>query len=83
MLSGTEIIVVGVLVLVLFGPKRIPELAKSLGHAKAEFKKAQNEVLKERDDLLADPSGNAPQPAVTKTAAPQEQGAQPVSQIKS
>lgn len=39
-LSITEIMVILIVVLLLFGSKRIPELAKALGRASHEFKKA-------------------------------------------
>jgi sec-independent protein translocase protein TatA len=43
-LSGTELLVVMVVILVLFGAKRIPEFAKGLGKGINEFKKASREV---------------------------------------
>jgi sec-independent protein translocase protein TatA len=43
-LSGTELIIVLVAILVLFGAKRIPEFAKGLGKGINEFKKASREV---------------------------------------
>jgi sec-independent protein translocase protein TatA len=43
-LSGTELIIVLVAVLVLFGAKKIPEFAKGLGKGINEFKKASREV---------------------------------------
>ena len=42
-LGGPEIIGIGVIVLLLFGAKKLPELAKGIGRASGEFKKAQNE----------------------------------------
>jgi sec-independent protein translocase protein TatA len=39
-LGGTEIILILALVLILFGAKRLPELAKGLGAGIKEFKKA-------------------------------------------
>jgi sec-independent protein translocase protein TatA len=43
-LSGTELIIVLVAILVLFGAKKIPEFAKGLGKGINEFKKASREV---------------------------------------
>jgi len=43
-LSGTELIIVVVAILVLFGAKKIPEFAKGLGKGINEFKKASREV---------------------------------------
>ena len=39
-------------VLLLFGPKRIPELAKALGRANYEFKKAKTDLEAESKDLI-------------------------------
>ena len=36
--------VIGILALVLFGPKRLPELARNLGKAMAEFRRAKEEL---------------------------------------
>lgn len=47
-----EMILILVVVLLLFGPKRLPDLAKSLGKGLAEFKKASEEVKKGIDDAM-------------------------------
>ncbi len=39
-----ELIVILVLALIIFGPKKLPELAKSLGRGMAEFRKATQEL---------------------------------------
>lgn len=41
MIGSTELIAIIIAALFLFGPKKIPELARSLGSAMGEFKKAQ------------------------------------------
>ncbi|MBD3260069.1 MAG: twin-arginine translocase TatA/TatE family subunit [Candidatus Altiarchaeales archaeon] len=41
MLSYTELLIILLVLLVLFGASRLPELAKSLGEAINEFKKTQ------------------------------------------
>lgn len=46
-----EIILILVVVLLIFGGKRIPELARSLGRAKYEYKKAKDAIEKEAKDL--------------------------------
>jgi sec-independent protein translocase protein TatA len=43
-LGMQEIIVIFVLALIVFGPRKLPELGKSLGKSLAEFKKASNEL---------------------------------------
>ncbi len=37
-----EVALILLIILILFGPKRIPELARSLGRAVSEFKKGMN-----------------------------------------
>lgn len=46
-LGGGEIILILALVLILFGAKKLPELAKGLGSGIKEFKKATREVTDE------------------------------------
>ncbi len=43
-IGGQEIIVIALIVLVLFGGKKIPELMKGLGKGVKEYKKAMNGV---------------------------------------
>jgi sec-independent protein translocase protein TatA len=45
MLEGWEWLIIGVvaIVIIMWGPSKIPEFAKSLGRAKGEFSKAQKE----------------------------------------
>jgi len=50
-LSLTEILVIAAVVLLLFGSKKIPELARSLGRASYEFKKAKQDLMKETKEL--------------------------------
>lgn len=42
-----EMIIIGIVLLLMFGGKKIPELMKGLGQGISEFKKAKNEVDKE------------------------------------
>jgi sec-independent protein translocase protein TatA len=44
-----ELIVIFVVVLLLFGSKRLPELARGLGKGMREFKKAANDIKNELD----------------------------------
>jgi sec-independent protein translocase protein TatA len=53
-LGGTEIILIVVAVLVLFGAKKIPEFAKGLGSGIKEFKKATREVTDEIQNATDD-----------------------------
>jgi len=44
MLGTTEVVVIVLFVLVLFGAKKIPEFAKGLGKGLKEFKDAKNDI---------------------------------------
>lgn len=43
-LGGQEIIVIFLVALLLFGPKKLPELGRMLGKALTEFRRAKNEL---------------------------------------
>lgn len=47
----TELLVIFLVVILLFGAKRIPEIARALGKASNEFKKAKNEIIQEGKEL--------------------------------
>ena len=49
-IGGPEIIVVLLFIVMFFGSKKIPELAKGLGKAMREVKDASNEIKKEIRD---------------------------------
>ncbi len=71
-LSGGELIIVLVAILVLFGAKKIPEFAKGLGQGIKEFKKASSDVTSEFHNALNQETPPAPPvkpPVTTETAA--------------
>ena len=74
--SGTELILILVVVLVLFGAKKIPELAKGLGTGIKEFKKATREVT----DEIQNATDDKPQSQNKAVTAAPSQPAQTVSQ---
>jgi sec-independent protein translocase protein TatA len=49
-LGMTEILVIGLFILIFFGAKRIPEFMKGLGKGVREFKDAVKDVKKEVED---------------------------------
>jgi len=53
MISTTNLIIILVVVILLFGAKRIPEIAKGLGRAMFEFKKAKHDLEREAEGLAA------------------------------
>ena len=46
-LGPMEIALILIVILLIFGAKRIPEIARSLGRASQEYKKAKEDFLKE------------------------------------
>jgi len=48
-LGGTEIAVLFLIILLIFGPSQIPKMARGLGQAMREFRKAQREIKDELD----------------------------------
>lgn len=51
MLSFTHIILVLLIALVVFGPKKLPEVGRTLGAALREFRKASREFSASLEDL--------------------------------
>jgi sec-independent protein translocase protein TatA len=49
-LGPTELIIILLIVLLIFGGAKLPKLARSMGQAQKEFKKAVSEGHKETDD---------------------------------
>ena len=66
-LGFTEILLIVVVVLLLFGAKRIPELARAFGRASSEYKKAKEAIANEGKDLVAE----AEQAAASSSSAPE------------
>ena len=72
-LGGPDLIFILLVVLVLFGPKKLPELARGLRQAMNEFNKAKDEVEREltRTDVTVQPApGQQPRQPAELPAAP-------------
>jgi len=65
-LGPTEILVISVVVLILFGAKKVPELMKGVGTGIKEFKKASRDVQDELQRAVDEPSTPAPVPTPKK-----------------
>jgi len=68
-----ELILILVVALLVFGPKKLPEIGKSIGKGLLEFKKASEDLKKtietEMDQIQNEPT-KAPPETVARTAAP-------------
>jgi TatA/E family protein of Tat protein translocase len=81
-----ELIIILVIALIIFGPRKLPELGRSLGRSLGEFKRASNElrntleeeirIEEQRDERAAI---NAEQDSAVAAAAPPPTSAPPVT----
>ena len=72
-MGGWEMVIVVIAILLLFGAKKIPELAKGLGTGIKEFKKATRDVTEEMHSAMEDtPPPPKPLPAVSTPTEPQQ-----------
>ncbi len=65
-LGFSELFLIMVLALVVFGPKKLPELGKTLGSTLREFKKATQVLTDEVNKAVT----NEPEPAATRPDPP-------------
>lgn len=67
-----EILLISMLVLIVFGPKRLPEITRTIGKGIREFKKGMNEIQRELEtaDREARWSSPPPPPRTTEAATP-------------
>jgi len=73
-LGFTELFLILVVILLLFGARRIPEIARSLGRASQEYKKAKEDFLAEVNkpaedvkDAISDKPAAPSAPAAAET----------------
>ena len=61
MIGGSELIILVVVIgVLLFGAAKIPQLAKTFGKAKAEYKKGESEGDKELKDIKENKNNETP-----------------------
>ena len=67
-----ELIIIFVIALIIFGPRKLPELGRSLGKSIAEFKKASNELKStlEEEIRLEEQRSSIEATKTTPSAAP-------------
>ena len=66
-IGASELLVLFLIVLLFFGAKRIPDVAKALGKASREFKKARDGVMDELEKEPEDPVVSKEEPENAKT----------------
>ena len=75
--GGGEIVLILAVVLILFGAKKLPELAKGLGQGIKEFKKATNDVQSEFQSAMDDSRYQQPQHRIDSPSPGQSEGTPP------
>ncbi len=61
-----ELIIILVIALIIFGPRKLPELGRSLGRSLAEFRRASNELRQTLDEEIRLEEQRSASPARTK-----------------
>jgi len=65
----SELVVILVVALIIFGPTRLPELARSLGRAMAEFRRASTDLRSTFEEATREPKPAEPAPAAAQIPA--------------
>jgi sec-independent protein translocase protein TatA len=73
--GGFEWLVIIMVVLLLFGAKKIPELARGLGQGLTEFRKASTDIRKEIERGAQEPTYSEREAARSRSAEPQTKAA--------
>lgn len=68
-LGGQEIIFILVIALIVFGPRKLPEIGKSIGRMMAEFRKASNDFRRTLEDEVEADKARAVEPVTPAPAA--------------
>ena len=68
-LGGPDLFIILLIVLVLFGAKKLPDLARSLRQSMNEFRKARDDIDRELHNAAAQPSGAATPQSTQEVAA--------------
>lgn len=77
-----ELVIIFVIALIIFGPRKLPELGRSLGRSLSEFKRASNELrssLEEEIRVEETRETTRPQPAAVENGPRPAEHAEPRS----
>jgi TatA/E family protein of Tat protein translocase len=82
-ISGTELVLIAVFAIIVFGPDKIPELARTVSKAVATFKRVQEDTEKliKAEMASLDPTAPAPDAASPGPAGPDADDASMASSL--
>ncbi|TVP71387.1 MAG: twin-arginine translocase TatA/TatE family subunit [Nitriliruptor sp.] len=69
-LGPTELVIILIIVMLLFGAKRLPDLAGSIGTSMKEFRKATKDALDDEDDEDVEDDADASEETSDTSADP-------------
>ena len=75
-----ELVIILVIALIIFGPRKLPELGRSLGRSIGEFRRASNELrstLEEEIRVEEQKTASTQKPASVSSEAPTDPAAEP------
>ncbi|HEV8238226.1 MAG TPA: twin-arginine translocase TatA/TatE family subunit [Thermoanaerobaculia bacterium] len=82
-IGGPELVFIFILALLIFGPKRLPQIGRTIGKGMAEFRRASTELQRAVNTQLEEPETPAwrAQPAATAAPAPAISAALPAGTV--
>lgn len=83
-IGGQEIMLILVLALIILGPKKMPDIARTMGKAMGEFQRASQDLKREMNLSASEPQPAKPKPQKKKTppAETPEQESAPSSETE-
>lgn len=77
-IGGPELLLILVIALIVFGPRQLPEIGKSLGRMLNEFRRASNDFKRTlEDEVEADKQRPSPPPSLPSPVEPPLEPATP------
>ena len=82
-IGGPELVFIFILALLIFGPKRLPQIGRTIGKGMAEFRRASTELQRAVNTQLEEPETPAwrAQPPATVAPAPLLSSAMPAGTV--
>jgi TatA/E family protein of Tat protein translocase len=76
-----ELVIILVIALIIFGPRKLPELGRSLGRSIGEFRRASNELRStlEEEIRVEEQKSTAPKPASASSETQTDPPAEPTA----